>query len=222
METQLHQQLKQRYAQAESDCEQQLGRFRIDVMHGDELLEIQCSTLAAIRDKVRELTPVHQLRIIKPVIRKTRIIRKKWSQVVSQRFSPRHGTWLDLFEELVHFVTVFPRPQLTLEVLLIDVEEVRKPSRGRRRRDRVESRSLLEVVETRQLQTADDLFLLLPAELPIHFDTADLSTALHCPRWLSQKIAYCLRHTGAVTVVGKRGNTWIYQRACQISQRNAG
>ena len=218
METQLHLQLKQRYAQTDADCEQQLGRYRIDVMQGNELLEIQCSSLAAIRDKVRDLTPQHELRIVKPVVRRTRIVRKKWSQIVSQRFSPQRGSWLNLFEELVHFVTVFPRPQLTLEVLLVDIEEIRRPPRGRSRRDRVESRTLLEVIETRSLQQADDLFLLLPAELPDQFDTADLTAALHCPRWLSQKIAYCLRETGAVTVVGKRGNSWIYQRVAPRAQ----
>jgi len=40
METSLHRQLKSYYAQSADDTEVRLGRFRIDVVRGDELIEI--------------------------------------------------------------------------------------------------------------------------------------------------------------------------------------
>ena len=48
---------------------------------------------------------------------------------------------LDLFEELVHFTRVFPHPRLTLEVVLVEIEEWRYPGHGRRRRWRRERSS---------------------------------------------------------------------------------
>lgn len=213
METQLHQQLKQWYADGEQECELPLGRFRVDVVRGEELIEIQCSPLAALRDKARELTPARQLRIVKPIARHTYVIRKKWTRIVSQGLAEEVGDWCDLFEELVHFVKVFPRPNLLLEAVLVDVREVRRPPRrGRRWGYRIEQRELTEVLGSRTLSSADDLFQLLPEELPTEFHTGHLAELLKRPRWFAQKVAYCLRETAAATVVGKQGNTLLYTR----------
>ena len=43
------------------------------------------------------------------------------------------GTFVDLFDELVHFTRVFPHPRLALEVVLVEIEEWRYPGHGRRR-----------------------------------------------------------------------------------------
>jgi hypothetical protein len=38
----------------------------------------------------------------------------------------------------------------------------------------------------------------------------DLSIAIGQPRWLAQKIAYCLRESGAAKAVGKKGNAILH------------
>ena len=53
METTLHQQLKRRYAQDDDSTEVVLGKYRIDAIRDDELIEVQCASLSAIRDKCR-------------------------------------------------------------------------------------------------------------------------------------------------------------------------
>ena len=214
METLLHQQLKLHYAPTSTDCEQQVGRFRVDVLQANEIIEIQCSSLAALRDKVRELTPLHQLRIVKPLTRHTFVIRKRWSRTISQGLASNAGDWCDLFEELVHFVTVFPRPNLTLEAVLIDIEETRRPPRNRSQRGyRVEERQLTAIVGSCSLVSAEDLYRLLPPDLPEQFQTDQLARLLNRPRWFAQKVAYCLRETAAAVVIGKQGNSLVYQRA---------
>lgn len=55
METSLHRDLKTVYADQDAQFEVPLGQYRIDVVNGCELVEIQHGALAAIRDKVREL-----------------------------------------------------------------------------------------------------------------------------------------------------------------------
>ena len=62
METSLHQQLKARYADDAARIEVKLGRFRIDAVVGDELIEIQHGSLAAIRDKIQTLVNDHDVR----------------------------------------------------------------------------------------------------------------------------------------------------------------
>jgi hypothetical protein len=138
--------------------------------------------------------------------------------VVSRRQSPKRGTILDLFHEMVHFTSVFPHERLRLEVPLIDIEEWRYPGHGRRRRWRredylVEDQKLIAVHETQCFQTAADLARLVAGPLPRQFHTGHLAESLQVPRWMSQRIAYCLRQTNAVRYVGKQGNTRLYQFA---------
>ena len=58
--------------------------------------------------------------------------------------------------------------------------------------------------------SSHDLLGLLPPGLPDPFTTGDLADALGRPRRLAQQATYCLRQTGAITVVGKRANVVEY------------
>ena len=49
METSLHRQLKELYAADGGLTEQRLGRYRIDVVRGQQLVEIQLASLSAYR-----------------------------------------------------------------------------------------------------------------------------------------------------------------------------
>jgi hypothetical protein len=124
---------------------------------------------------------------------------------------------LDLFHELVYFTQVFPHPLLTLETPLVEIEELRYPGHGRRRRWRkddqvVEDQLLAGVLQTPQYETRDDLWRLLPAKLPQPFHTGDIAASLGVARWIAQRIAYCLVKCGATREVGKAGNARLYER----------
>ncbi len=217
METSLHRQLKSLYCADETQQEVTFAGYRIDGIVDDMLIEIQCASLGAIRDKIRALTAEHDVLVVKPLAAKKQLLKydRRRGKVVSRRASPKHETFHDLFLELVHFVPVFPHPRLTLEVLLTEQQEHRLPplkSRWTRKKYRVQDRSLERVVSKLVLRTNDDLLTMLPADLPAQFTTADIANGGKIPRWLAQKMAYCLRKTGAVHTVGKRGNAVIYQR----------
>ena len=77
---------------------------------------------------------------------------------------------------------------------------------------RVEDRTLRTIGDRLCLRTAGDLQALLPKGLSGRpFTTADIASKADIPRWLAQKMAYCLRNTGAVDTVGKQGNTLLYE-----------
>ena len=69
-----------------------------------------------------------------------------------------------------------------------------------------------DVVEKQRFCSIDDLWHLAPGELPETFTTKELAEAMDQPRWLAQKLAYCLREAGAIAIVGKTGNALEYQR----------
>lgn len=217
METSLHQQLKEHYARKEDGIEVRMGEYIIDVVSGDELIEIQCASLGAIRDKIRKLTKKNSVRVVKPLAARKYLIKKKarGNQIISKRYSPQKLDWCDIFEELVHFTSAFPHPNLIFEIALIEIEEHRiaiKPKGWRKKNYKTKDRTLKSVLETKQLRTADDLWELLPGEPDGPFTTADLAKAANVPRWKAQKIAYCFRKTGTVEIVGKKQNSIIYLR----------
>ena len=101
------------------------GRYRIDAVAGDELVEIQHGRLGAISFKIAELLKNHDVRVVKPIVPEKQIIkrRRRGGKIVSQRRSPKRGKLLDVFHDLVYFTKVFPHPRLTIEAVLVDVEE---------------------------------------------------------------------------------------------------
>jgi hypothetical protein len=218
METSLHRQLKEHYAADAKRREVSLNGYRIDAIRGKQLIEIQHGSLAAIRDKIAALLASHSVTVVKPIVASKTLVKldKRGGVEISRRASPKRGCVLDLFDELVYFTRVFPHKRLTLEVVLVDIEELRFPGHGRRRRRRendfqVADQRLLQVVETHSFRTLRDLRRLLPTELPTTFHTGHLATALKAPRWMAQRIAYCLRETGGVRIVGKQGNAILYR-----------
>ncbi len=214
METTLHRQLKEHYAGPDSEIEAQLGNYRIDVRNPDRLVEVQHSCLSSIRNKVRTLLKTHAVEVVKPLVSRKRLISlsAKNGSVAKQRWSPKRCSHVDLFHELVYFAKVFPHQRLTLRIPLIEIEEWRYPYRRRphRRQFKVKDQMLLNVVDERTYRAAADLRKLLPDDLPARFDTGQLAEAMQIERWFAQRIAYCLRETGAASVVGKRGNALLY------------
>ena len=219
METSLHRELKQRYAKSPQQCEVQLAGFRIDAVVGNTLFEIQHGSLAAIRRKIQKLLAEdHQVVVVKPLIAEKVLVKldKRDGDIVCRRKSPKRESDIDLFHELIFFTQVFPHPNLTLEIAHVHIEEWRYPGHGRRRRRRendfqVQDQILVAVEKKRRLRTADDLWKLIrrPRKSPFH--TGHLADRLDIPRWVAQRIAYCLREMGAVDVVGKDGNAHLYK-----------
>ena len=217
METTLHRQLKEHYLAPGGETEVRLGRFRIDVVNGTQLIEIQHGGLAAIRDKCAKLAAEHDLLVVKPIIVRKYLVKSKrrGGKVVSRRLSPKRGSLFDLFDELVHFTRTLQCERLSLEVPLVEIEELRYPGHGRRRWRRpgdhvVEDQQLVSVCETHRFNSPLELLRLLPADLPKPFHTGHLAEGLSIPRWNAQRIAYVLRETGVIEVAGKQANSRMY------------
>ncbi len=230
METSLHRQLKQHFAATDEQTEVSLDGFRIDaIAPSGELIEIQHAGLGALRDKTRRLLTRsrHSLRIIKPIVARKRVITltERDGEVIRSRMSPKRGELLDLFQDLVHFANVFPMKRLTLEFVLIEAAETRidrQPVRRRGKKYLSLDQHLVSVGESVELCTARDLLALIPLEqLPSPFDTAHLAAALQRPRWFAQKVGYCLRQSGIAKLVGKRGNSQLFQLAPRHRRRRA-
>ena len=117
--------------------------------------------------------------------------------------------------ELVSIPQLLSHANFSLEILFIHEEEVRRPNtkRGWHQKEWItQERRLLQVIERRLFETPTELGALLPDTLAGNFSTADLASGLSIPRWLAQKMTYCLRAMGAIGTAGKTGNAMIYKR----------
>lgn len=194
-----------------------LAGRQIDIVRGDLLIEIQTSSVSSLRMKLEALVDEHPVRLIHPVALEKWIVRIDEEQrLIGRRKSPKRGRLEDAFEEIVSVSWLLAHPSFSLEILLTQEEEVRTqaPGRGWRRKGWVVvERRLVGVVESHVISHPADLLGWLPPGLPSPFTTAHLAEGLSVSRDLAQKMAYCLRESGAIQRVGKQGNALTYRLA---------
>jgi hypothetical protein len=151
------------------------------------------------------------------------IPREKWitkladdgNSPISRRKSPKGGAFEHVFWELVRLPELLNNPNFSLELLLIEEEEVRRYDgvRGWRRRGWVtDERRLLRVVDRWILNSPADMDTFIPVNLAEPFSVNDLATAANINRRLAQKMVYCLRAMGCLAPAGKRANAILYAR----------
>jgi hypothetical protein len=218
VESSLHRELKRRYGpDAGGRSEVALAGCRVDAVGADgELVEVQSGALGPLRAKLGRLLASKRVRVVKPVVTARRIVKRARAdgRDLSARFSPKRGAVLDVFDDLVGLVGVFPDPNLWVEVLAVEIDEIRLQRRRARRGFVVADRVLRAVSGSVTLHVAADLWRLAPGFRPVApFTTLELAESLGRPLDFAQRAAYCLRLAGAVDVVGKAGNRRVYVAA---------
>lgn len=214
----LHRALKEHYSVAGARHEVPVGSFVADVVHPDDwLYEIQTGGFGGLRRKLEALVDEYRVVLVHPIARVRHIVKlaEQPDEAPGRRRSPKRGAVAHVVGELVSIPRLLNHPNFQLEVVLTEEEELRQRSAGRAWRRKgweVVQRRLCAVLEQHRFTCAADLFGLLDAPLPETFTTADLASSMGQPRWLAQKLAYCLREAGEIAVCGKDGNALRYRR----------
>lgn len=216
-ERSLHAALKQWYAQPEDKLEVPLKGFFIDLVRGEQLVEIQTRNFSAIRNKLQTLVEEHRVHLVHPITFEKWILQVDSSgiKVKSRRKSPYKGLLTDIFEELVKIPELIKHPNFTIEFPFIREEEVRcRDGKGskHRKRESLKDRRLLEVLSTHLFASSSDFLQFIPTNLPRPFSNKCLQLALSLPIHRCRQITYCLRKMDALQVVGKRGNELLYDQ----------
>jgi hypothetical protein len=211
----LHAALKQWYRRDGDQVEAPVEGFVVDLVRDGLLIEIQTRGFAAMRRKFDRLLDSHSMLLVHPVpVEKWIVKLDEDGHEVSRKRSPKRGIAADVCAELVSFPSLLSHPNFTLEIALVQEEEVRRPDakKGWRRGGFViEERRLVDVLETVELGSPEDLLGLLPEGLPDPFTTADLAEGLGRSRHLAREVAYCLRVSGAVETVGRDKRGILYR-----------
>jgi hypothetical protein len=211
----LHAALKDWYQQTDDRLEVPVDGYVIDIVRGDLLIEIQTGNFSPLRKKLLKLVAHHPVRLVYPITGEKWIVKlpRRKKDPAKRRKSPKRGDILDIFEELVSFPELLCDENFSLDILLIQEEEVRR-YRGRRgwwtKEWITQERRLLGILEQHLLEEPGDLSILLPEGLPERFTTSDLVDGLDKPLWVAQKMAYCLRKMNVIDLVDKRGRSNVY------------
>lgn len=214
----LHEALKRCYARPGDRFEVPVDGFVVDIVRGDLLIEVQTRNFSAIKRKLEKLLIDHSVRLVYPIPRVKWIAKRKpagGDSPVGRRRSPKRGAFEHVFEELIRLPGLLRHPNFSIELLLIEEEEVRRYDgvRGWRRRGWVtDERRLLRVVDRRIFYTPADMRAFIPAALAEPFTVTDLAAATSINRTLAGKMLYCLRAMGCVAPAGKRANAILYAR----------
>jgi hypothetical protein len=217
-EKHLHATLKRRYHAPGTDVEVRVDGFVIDLVRGDLLIEIQTRGFSSMKRKIAALLAAgHRIRIVHPIADRRWIVKVDADgAVISRRRSPKRGRPIDICTELVAFPYLLASPDVEIDVVLTEEDEIRHHTPGaswRRHGWSVLERRLITVVDTIELRSPEDLVALLPSDLPTQFTTAELATAAGIARRTAQQVAYTLKRLEMIEATGKRGNAVVYRRA---------
>lgn len=190
-----------------------------DIFTGSGIIEIQNGNFGKMREKLETFLPLWPVRIVYPLphIKHVTWIDPETGAQGKRNRSPKRGSFYDAFRELCRIRPFLTAPNLSIELLLVDMEEYRlqdgwgkNGKRGSHRFDRVPVSIAGELL----LDTPRDYLAFLPYELPEEFTSADLAKHAGFRRDGFSAVLLILRELGVIERTGeKRGRAWLYRIA---------
>lgn len=212
----LHSEIKDFYSISGDQFEVKLGNYIFDILRGDMIIEVQTRNFSAIKKKLQVLTEKNKVRLVYP------LPERKWITYINQKNivikkqkSPKRGKITDVFRELVMIPTIIGEKNFSMEILLIDAEEIRcNDGKGswRRRGVSIIDKKLLKVNGRVLLQNKADYLKILPENLNEVFTNIELAKSANIPVRAAQQITYCFKNGGIIQTVGKKGRALLFRR----------
>ena len=216
----LHSEIKEWYAVPGDRIEVKIDDFIIDIARGTLLIEIQTRNFSAIKRKLSNLVENHQVRLVHPIPERKWIVRvTETGKIVGRRKSPRKGRLVDLFYELVSISDLIGNKNFSLEVLMIEEEEIRcNNGKGswRRKGVSIKDAKMINVNSKLLFKNRGDFLAFLPNNLRTPFTNRTLANQAGVSIPLARKITYCLRKMGAITNVGNKRRELMFQKTLQL------
>ncbi len=192
-----------------------IAGYIADIYNGEEIIEIQNGNFNKMRGKLSTFLPLYPVRIVYP------IPHDKWNiwidpdtgELGKKNKCARKGHFYLAFRELYRIRPFLADPHLSVELLLIDMEEYRlldgwsrDGKRGSHRYDRIP----LALYDRMLLTCPRDYCQLIPFDLKEPFTAAEFGKAAHI-RGSFSTVLQILTQLGVVKRIGKKGNAFLYK-----------
>ena len=212
----LHRDLKFTYSGYKGQTEAPVAGFVADVIDAKgEVIEIQTGSFGPIRKKIEIFAAQGKVKIVYPVII-TKFIEvfDVNGKHLYRRKSPRRGSPWDIFDALVYAPELPLIPRVTVELALVDADEIRfKDGKGSRWRRGISVRNRLMTAFHRKirLKKPADYFRFIPFKKDEKFTSALLGKKAGIDVNLARKTLYVLAKIGVVEKTGKQRNAYVYR-----------
>jgi len=216
-ESSLHKALKLHYAGKHGKVEIELGIYICDGRTKEgELIEVQCASLAPLKEKAEALTKKNKLKVIHPIILRKHIeLYDTAGNLLHRRRSPRKGSAWDLFNALLHVPELPLLKNLTIELAIIESVEKRiDDGQGswRRKGISVRDRVLCTWLDSLVLSNRKDYRQFAPFKKNEVFTSRNLAEKAGITMALAGKTLYVLTKMGLVRRTGRQGRAFTYVR----------
>ena len=212
----LHAALKRHYLRNGGQSEVAISEFVADVVKDGAVYEIQTGSFSGLSRKLVALCQQYPVTLVHPIAQVKTIVKVAGDEetVISKRQSPKKGKMMDVLSELVYIPTVLVENNFSLEVLLTEENELRiyDPKKVRRRGGwRVLERRMISIMDSLTIRSARDLYEFFLEPLTEPFTTKDIELAMGSSSKIARQMAYVLRHSGSIEMVGKSGRFLEYR-----------
>lgn len=197
--------------------EVKIENFYADIFNKQGIIEIQTSNFDKLRKKLDVFLEMKPVTIVYPIphIKKLSWINKETGEVSTPRKSTKTGKPYHIFRELYKIKKYLTHPNLTLHIILIDMEEYSlldgwsaDKKKGATKCDRIPTKLVDEII----IRSTIDYKQLLPDSLTKSFTVKDYKNITK----ISQKDAWAalniLNHIGTIHRIGKKGNAYLYSK----------
>lgn len=192
-----------------------IGRHYADVLKDNRIFEIQTRSFNALRKKLPILLKNYNVTVVYPIPAEKRLIwiNTETTELTKPRKSPKRGSYFDAFGELYKLDTLICDNNLSIVLMLIDMDEYRQlngwSSDGKKGSTRYE-RIPTELIDSLLLETNGDYLKLLPDCLLAGFTSKDLAAEAKLRLATAQVTIRVLIKRGAIECIGKRGRLKLY------------
>ena len=182
------------------------------------ITEIQTANFGYLREKLNAFLPLYHVTVVYPIPASKWItwIDPETGELEKRSRSPKKGSFYSAFRELYRISSYLDHPNLSIKLILLDMEEYRlrdgwsrDGKRGSHRYDRVPTRIVGETLITEPR----DYMQFIPYELEEPFTAKELAESCGQKGNSFSTEALILRKMGVIEQVGKRGRSYLYRVA---------
>lgn len=192
-----------------------------DICDGHRVVEIQTGSLYALRDKLNRLLSDWPVTVVHPISRRKRLIwvDPETGEATPPRLTSKIGRFSDAVDQLYALLPLIDDPNLTVVLLMVDLDEYRLRdgwSRDGKRGSHRTERLPTAMGDSLVLACRKDYAALLPADLPQMFTAAEFGKAARLTAKKAGKAISFFVRLGLIVRSGNRGRAYEYTRTGYI------
>ncbi|MDR2660348.1 MAG: hypothetical protein LBC27_10260 [Spirochaetaceae bacterium] len=215
-ESSLHRVLKNSYAGEGGMTEITSGEYVCDCINSKgDIIEIQTGSFAPLKKKLERLSRDNRVRIVHPIIEEKHIaLYDNDGRLAHIRKSPKKGCKWDLFNALVYAPFLPLLPNISVELVVVDVLEERKADgKGSWRRGGVSiiDKFLKKYKHTIPLCGLSDYIQFIPFKTNETFTAASFAGKGGIKPVLARKTIYVLQRLSLIEQIGKSGRSKLFR-----------